>query len=196
MIARLIDAIDPTSGPAPPPGESHDLAQASLTAICDHIVASHHDRLRYELPQITDMIESVIRVHGPAHPRLHEVGPLFTHLCDGLEPHLEQEEQVLFPACRALERADHEAPSIAEAAIAEYEHGHHVVGKALQALNELTHGYDQTRALCRTHRRLLAALHALELDLHQYVHEENDILIPRLRTTLAQAASAPSATVR
>jgi regulator of cell morphogenesis and NO signaling len=195
-VAKLIDAIDLTPDPAPLPAESHDIAQASLTEICDHIVSSHHDRLRHELPQIADMIESIIRVHGPAHPWLHEFGPLFAHLWDSLEPHLEQEEQLLFPACRALDSADHEAPSIDEATIAEYEHDHQVVGKALEALSELTNGYDQTRALCRTHRRLLAALHALELDLHQHVHEENNILIPRLRTTLVRAASVPSETVR
>jgi iron-sulfur cluster repair protein YtfE (RIC family) len=35
------------------------------------------------------------------------------------------------------------------------------------------------QALCNTHRALLDGLDALELDLHQHVHEENNILFPR-----------------
>ena len=43
-------------------------------------------------------------------------------------------------------------------------------------------GYGaQDRALCGTHRALLESLRELELDLHQHVHEENNILFPRVR---------------
>jgi hypothetical protein len=43
------------------------------------------------------------------------------------------------------------------------------VAEALAALREVTGGYDTGRALCRTHWRLLEALHALELDLHEHI---------------------------
>lgn len=47
------------------------------------------------------MLASVIRVHGPSHPWLREFGPLFAHLCDGLEPHLEHDENsILIPRLR------------------------------------------------------------------------------------------------
>ncbi|MEO8967544.1 MAG: hypothetical protein ABI355_08030 [Solirubrobacteraceae bacterium] len=42
-------------------------------------------------------------------------------------------------------------------------------------------GYERERALCGTHRSLVDALTAFELDLHQHIHEENNILIPRVR---------------
>jgi hypothetical protein len=34
--------------------------------------------------------------------------------------------------------------------------------------------YNTERALCGTHRALLEALAAFELDLHQHIHEENN----------------------
>lgn len=42
-----------------------------------------------------------------------------------------------------------------------------------------------SRAVCRTHRTLLEAVGALELDLHQHVHEENNVLFPRVRAASA-----------
>jgi len=36
-----------------------------------------------------------------------------------------------------------------------------------------------SRAMCNTHRATLAALADLERDLHEHIHEENNILFPR-----------------
>lgn len=48
-------------------------------------------------------------------------------------------------------------------------------------MRELAADYDSGRALGGTHRALLDALRRLELDLHQHVHEENNVLFPRAR---------------
>ena len=55
------------------------------------------------------------------------------------------------------------------------------------ALRDLSGDYDAEHALCGTHRALLEALAAFELDLHQHIHEENNVLLPRVRE-LAVAA--------
>ena len=46
------------------------------------------------------------------------------------------------------------------------------------------------RVLCSTHRLLLDALAAFERDLHQHVHEENNMLIPRVRELALPAPPA------
>lgn len=48
-------------------------------------------------------------------------------------------------------------------------------------MRELTGGYDPEQAFCTTHRVLLGSLQELEADLHQHIHEENNILFPRLQ---------------
>jgi len=63
----------------------------------------------------------------------------------------------------------------------EHEREHAAVGHGLAALRVLGGGYERERALCNTHRALLDALTAFELDLHQHIHEENNILMPRVR---------------
>lgn len=54
--------------------------------------------------------------------------------------------------------------------------------------------YDSERALCGTHRALLKALAAFELDLHQHIHEENNVLLPRAREFAADARPIHHAT--
>jgi regulator of cell morphogenesis and NO signaling len=180
-IRRLILAED--AAPDLTAGvERREWQQASLTELCQHIVEVHHDGLRRRPPQVGKLIDSVVRVHGPVHPDLRELPAAFATLCDELEPHLELEEEGLFPACRALE-ARVASASLDEAQLDAFEHDHHKVGAALARLRELTDGYDAARALCQTHRRLSEALRTLQLDLHQHVHEENNILL-RLRSTL------------
>lgn len=158
--------------------EGNDWRRASIGELCDHIIAAHHDTLRAELPRIEELLATVVRVHGPGHRELHDLQRLFAAMRHELESHLESEEQVLFPACRAAET---DGTALDGHVLAAHEHEHREIGDALAALRELAHDYDTAGALCRTHRTLLEALARFELDLHQHVHEENNILFPRVR---------------
>lgn len=180
-VAKLIAALDdvPTGD-----GEPHDVARASIADLCDHIVGAHHEPLRRELPQISDLLATVVRVHGVQRPELHDLRRLFDGMRRELEEHLTVEEATLFPLCRAVEAQG--AAHVDEALLVAHERDHAEVGRTLVALRELSGGYASKRALCGTHRALLEALHALELDLHQHVHEENNILFPRARALAAQ----------
>lgn len=162
----------------------HDIARASIPELCDHIVQVHHDRLRRELPHISDLLSRVVRVHGDGQRELHDLQRLFAGMRDELEGHLGIEEETLFPACRALDAADG-AIEFDEALLVLHETEHEEVGDALAALRELTGGYGIEHALCGTHRALLQSLRELEFQLHQHVHEENNVLFPRVRERLA-----------
>jgi regulator of cell morphogenesis and NO signaling len=153
--------------------------------LCDHLVAVHHGSLRRELPEIGELLDSVMRVHGPVHVELRGLPRAFVSLRDPLEAHLDTEEHTLFPACRALEQRPGGAMPLDAALLDAIEAGHREVRDALTALRDLTGGYDTRRALCRTHHRLLESLERLERDLHQHIHEEGSILLPLLRAACA-----------
>ncbi|HEX6762798.1 MAG TPA: DUF542 domain-containing protein [Gaiellaceae bacterium] len=157
----------------------HDLRGATIAGLCDHIVAAHHEPLRRELPRIAELLSTVVRVHGRDHPELHDLQRLYTTLAGVLVEHLDSEEATVFPAAREQTEAGAAEPALA-AVVAEHAAEHAETGNALAALRELAGGYDVDRAYCSTHRRLLEALEAFELDLHQHVHEENNLLFPRL----------------
>jgi regulator of cell morphogenesis and NO signaling len=136
------------------------------------IVSAHHGYLRSELPRLSTLLAKVERAHAQEQPELARVRTVFEQLRAELEPHLAHEEEDLFPALLAGERAD----------VTAYEAEHARAGSLLEQLAELTGGYDLGRSLCNTHRAALDALAALQRDVHEHVHEENNILFPRALT--------------
>lgn len=159
--------------------DPHDLRGAAVPELCDHIVGAHHDRLREELPRVEALLGTVVRVHGGGHAELHDLARLFAGLARDLCEHLVSEEASVFPAARLLAAGEEAGPRVATL-IEEHTAEHTATGDALAALRELAGGYETERAYCGTHRRLLHSLEAFELDLHQHVHEENNLLFPRM----------------
>ena len=56
---------------------------------------------------------------------------------------------------------------------------HDHAGDALARLRRLTNDYAPPPGACNTYRVMLEGLEALERDMHQHVHKENNILFPR-----------------
>ncbi len=166
------DAVAALEWPAAVSSSERDWTQIPLPELCDHIVAMHHDRLREELPRLDGMLEKVVRAHGDERPELAELHQTFVALRSELEEHMTVEEEELFPLVRV--GGPYDADNVAE-----LEHDHEEAGVALAKLRELSAGYDLDRALCNTHRATLDGLRELELDLHQHIHEENNVLFPR-----------------
>ena len=57
---------------------------------------------------------------------------------------------------------------------------HASAGELLERLRELTDGFDASHGLCNTHRAAIDGLGELERDPHEHIHEENNILFPRV----------------
>jgi regulator of cell morphogenesis and NO signaling len=162
-----------------------DLHDASLGELCDHIVGEHHALLRSELPRIDKLADKVAGHHGSERPSLTELRRVFAELREELLEHIDSEESRLFPFCRALDNGG--AGSLPEPTARTFlmhEKAHAKVDDKLAAMRELGEGYMSGRALCNGHRKLLESLDALERDLRQHIHEENDVLFPRLRRRL------------
>ncbi len=162
--------------------DEHDLSNASIEEICEHIVASHHDRAREDLERIAALAEKVERAHGASDPRLHDVRARFTDLRHEMESHMDTEESVVFPACQQVSSG---AGAELEPLLVAHEGEHAEIGAELVAIRDLADGYDENRAFCNTHRVLLHSLREFEADTHQHVHEENNVLFPLVREAAA-----------
>lgn len=182
-VAVMLESLDDETASAGP--DPHDLRGASIAELCDHVVAAHHDPLRTELVRISELLETVARVHGETHRELYDLKRLFAAQRADLEHHMDLEEEALFPACRELEPRDPGSTPFGADLLELLEDQHSSTGDGLSALRELCGGYRSEAALCSTHRSLLRALHAFELDLHLHVHEENNVLFPQVRDRLA-----------
>jgi regulator of cell morphogenesis and NO signaling len=164
-----------------------DWRQATLTSLIEHITRTHHAYVRQELPRIGQMLEKVVAKHGPNHPEVVEVAQVFRALAEELGGHLLKEEQILFPyitqaeACKAKSGAP--APSSCFGTVQNpirmmmFEHDN--AGAALRELRQLSGDYTAPADACATYQALYQALAALEADLHQHIHLENNLLFPR-----------------
>lgn len=166
------------------PAAERDWSKESATALIAHIEAVHHTFMRRELTAITPRMERVLTVHGANHPeaRLARIAELWRTAAAELWPHLEKEEQILFPMIRALEAG--RAPSMhcgVEGPLAVMEMEHDQAGAAFAEIHALTGGYEVPAHACTTWRALWGGLEAFELDLHRHIHLENNVLHPKAR---------------
>ncbi len=174
-VETVVSALETEQGTG-----ADDVERLSVGELCDHIVAVHHERLHGELPRLSTLWEKVVRAHDAQREELAEVRATFELLRVELEQHTAEEESSLFPACRALEETG--TPSAALLAVLPgLEGDHDGAGRLLERLSELTGGYDLDRSLCNTHRAAVDGLRELQADLHVHIHEENNILFPRVR---------------
>lgn len=156
--------------------EPRDWTAASNAALIDHILTRYHATLREELPRLEAMARKVLRVHGDKDPeRLGALVTVFLGLKAELEEHLEKEEVILFPAMAGGDLAQHALSGPVGVMLRE----HSDAGAALQHLRTLTDGYAVPPGACNTWAALWHGLAALERDLHEHIHLENNILFPR-----------------
>jgi len=190
VLSRIQQADDATDS------ELVDADAMGLADLADHIEQTHHAYLREELPRLDFMTKKVAAVHGDHEPRLHAIRETFVAFRDELTSHMMKEEQVLFPMIRQIEQADgplqFHCGSLANP-IRMMEHEHDNAGNALEQFRELTDGYAPPDWACNTFRAMYDAFAALEPDMHQHVHKENNVLFPKAlarEASLNQAASA------
>lgn len=164
----------------PDPGEPEEWAHLDPAALCDHIESTHHRYLHDELGALDGLADKVEAVHRERHPELVEVRALVAALRADLEPHLAKEEQVLFPAIRALASgAQRHFPfgTIANP-IRVMRAEHDGAGDLLARLRTVTDAYRIPDDACTSYRSLYQRLEAVERDTHVHIHKENNVLFP------------------
>jgi regulator of cell morphogenesis and NO signaling len=178
----------------PEPGEPEEWAGLDPAALCDHIEAVHHRYLHEELPSLDGLADKVESTHRDRHPELVEVRALVAALRADLEPHLAKEEQVLFPAIRAL--AGGARPQFPFGSIANpirvMRAEHDAAGELLARLRSVTGDYRVPDDACASYRSLYQRLDALDRDTHAHIHKENNALFPAA-LGLAGVGTTPAA---
>ena len=165
---------------------SIDFDKMNLIQLCDYIVLTHHAYVKNEMPQIYAYLQKVSSKHGERHPELYKIFQTFAAVKEEMEGHMKKEELILFPRIKELQRlADDEKARLqlnisylqSPITVMEQEHDH--AGNLLNDIRIFSNDYEPPQDACTTYRLCFAALKAFELDLHQHVHLENNILFPK-----------------
>ena len=143
-------------------------------ALIAFIETRYHAAHRAELPELMRLAKRVEVAHAD-HPEVpHGVAALIGEITDELLPHLDKEEQILFPMMR---RGGH--PMISgpiSVMLAEHEE----TGEKLHRLEALTRDFTlPVSGACPTWKALYGGLRKFADDLMEHIHAENHVLFPR-----------------
>lgn len=166
------------------PGDEPNWSARPAVEIVGHILARYHAGLRDELGRLVAMSARAADRHGASHPELVEVRDLVARLAAEMAAHLEREEREIFPA---LLRGDLSAVG-GEVLAAEAEH--ETVGLLLAQLRVATDVFRPPVEACNTWRGLYHGLAELERDTHVHVHLENNVLFPKVASSVGLEAAA------
>lgn len=170
----------------PPRGMTlHNAAQTPLRAVTRHIVEHHHRRARRTLVDLSLLAGQVASAHAamPAMLALHDA---ITRLARTLIPHMRNEEQYVFPYIDSIEReiGPDETIMVPLFGTIEYplqaiRHDHSEDLAVVAGLREAAHNFSPPHGACDNVRALYRMLEEFEVELHEHVLLENDVLFPR-----------------
>lgn len=161
-------------------------SQMPLDELVDHIVTKHHAYVREAMPAILAHTQKVASVHGAYHPEVIAIAEHFVAVADEMQSHMMKEEHILFPYIKTLAHAQHTRTAIQPPPFGSVQHPirmmeaeHQSAGDAMYKIRSLSSAYVPPAEACTTYRVSYLELQQFELDLHNHVHLENNILFPK-----------------
>ncbi|MEH6833400.1 MULTISPECIES: iron-sulfur cluster repair di-iron protein [Falsihalocynthiibacter] len=148
-------------------------APSETSALIDHLLERYHETHRRELESLIPLAQRVETVHGD-----HEEAPLgltaaLIALYDELDPHMQKEEQVLFPLMREGNASALAAP------LAIMRQDHENSTNLLRGIEHASHGLNLPEGACGSWTALYTGVRKLGDDLVAHIHLEETVLFPR-----------------
>jgi regulator of cell morphogenesis and NO signaling len=176
-----------------------DWNRAPLHALIQHIVSTHHEFLRLELPRIARRLQTIPHPDTATESGgLRKVCAVFSSFTRELELHLQKEEAVLFPLIARYESAavsGRRLPPLPfgtiENPIGMMEAEHSSSDKDWQLIRRQIKELSGIQIEGASDNDLAGALRDLESDLHVHMHLENNILFPRVIALEKQHVERP-----
>lgn len=174
LVEDLLSVIDKKS-------DTPNYQSWSLSTLSGYIVDVHHAYVKENLPLIEYYAEKVADVHGESKPEVIRLLQLFRRLKTELYPHLQKEEEILFPILQELDKNTFQKTSpVNIGVILEVMHKEHdEAGDIIKEIGELTNNYTPPSDACQTFRILYYKLNEFASDLFKHIHLENNILFEK-----------------
>jgi regulator of cell morphogenesis and NO signaling len=183
-IDTVLAALEAASTQAAP--VAVDWQDKPMEELVAHIIATHHAYVKRELPRLAELAMKVVRRHGEKRAELPELQSKLAQLDAELIQHLAKEEMILFPYIVQAEHAQSTGGAQPAACFGTVAHPiammtqeHDAAGLLLAEMRRLSGNFTTPADACPTFHAFYDGLKEFELDLHQHIHLENNILFPR-----------------
>ncbi len=179
------------------PVQSRDWTEAPLSELTAHIVRKYHNPFRADLPLILALLDTAARTNPGHAGTLAALKRVLRRFRQSFEFHMRTEEQVLFTAIQRLEAAVAAGDSAPRASFGSFQNPvrmlegeHEAQARELLQIREITGQYVVPDGADDNYRALLNRLQALEREVHEHVHLENNVLFPRALGAESAAGSS------
>lgn len=176
-----LDAAQPYAG-----RNEKDWTTVPLRELIERIVSVDHVYFRTVLPEIQQLLSTVVEKYGCEDGVLRPLVRVFENLRMDLLIHMEKEELLLFPAIERYEAAVASGKPISGSPFAAFggpvnviEHEHETVGAAVRLIRDFTRSYSAQSNTCEMYQGLIEQLKMFELRLMDHMSLENNVLFAR-----------------
>jgi regulator of cell morphogenesis and NO signaling len=163
-----------------------DWTTAPLRELISFLVTDNHAYFRKALPDLQELLDSVVAKHGCEDGVLRPLSRIFGALRMDLLIHMEKEELLLFPAIERYEQAVMAGKPMSGSPFAAFggpvnviEHEHESAGAAVRLIRDFTRSYSAPANPCELYRRLIDGLREFESHLKDHMNLENNVLFAR-----------------
>jgi regulator of cell morphogenesis and NO signaling len=159
----------------------------SVDFLINYLINIHHHFLKTTLSGTEAILKDFSEDHAEKYPYMQQVYNLFVQLKKDILPHIQQEEDSVFPYIRQIANAHKNNDSYAKLLVKTLRkpietmatHEHKFLTSSIHKFRELTNNYIPPEHACVSHKIALARLKELDNDLVQHIFLENEILFPR-----------------
>ena len=159
----------------------------NIDFLIDYITNVHHTYLTVNFPEICETIDRFTSGHAEKYPHLKALASTVCALRDEILPHIEEENQIIFPYIKQIVHAYESREPYAALLVRTLRkpvenlmhHEHEYIRKYLHKIRQLTDNYTPPSPSCVTHKVAFFKLKELDGDLVQHIHLENNILFPK-----------------
>lgn len=167
------------------PRDAADFKQWPIDALASYIQSRHHLYIERITPTIKQLLNLIANVHSADHPEVLEIRDIFHATSGELAAHMKKEELLLFPYIKQLSQAKETRKVFRSKVfdsvtnpIHQMKDEHLDEGEQLQRMASLSNNYTPPPDACLSFITTYKMLKEYELDMHQHIHLENNILFP------------------
>lgn len=153
-----------------------------LTELVNHITSYHHELFRTSLVDLLQLADTATEEAKLDKEEVRDLRDVIASLKHELLSYIADEEKFFFPRVRdkgSAKSTSNWTQSMKEKS-SSIKAQHAAFARTLRMLRKLSNDYRAPENAPTSRRKLLSELADLEHDLHMYIHEENNILLPAL----------------
>jgi len=155
--------------------------------LISYIKNVHHQYLKKTLPGTEEIIKHFAAGHIKKYPYMQEVVSQFQQLIKEILPHIQYEEETIFPYISQIAHAWENSDTYAKLLVKTLrkplndimKHEQDVLLAPVLTIRKLTSNYTVPENACVSHTLALSRLKELDNDIMQHIYLENEILFPR-----------------